>query len=108
MKSSQFKEFLSQLNLLTFKQKARVGEVLKHAQPVDGLLGNLGVANACRYFQSKEYYRWGCESGIQRYKCRSCGRTYNALTKTPVAKLRKKAQWLSNEEAISKIQSVTR
>ena len=100
MKSSQFKEFLSQLNLLTFKQKARVGEVLRHAQPVDGLLGNLGVANACRHCQSKEYYRWGCELGIQRYKCRSCGRTYNALTKTPLAKLRKKAQWLSNAEAM--------
>ena len=100
MKSSQFKEFLSQLNLLTFKQKARVGEVLRHAQPVDGLLGNLGVANACRHCQSKEYYRWGCESGIQRYKCRSCGRTYNALTKPPLAKLRKKTQWLSNAEAM--------
>ena len=55
MKSSQFKEFLSQLNLLTFNQKARVGEVLRHAQPADGLLGNLGVANACRHCQSKEF-----------------------------------------------------
>lgn len=100
MKSCQFKRFLSQLDFLTFKQKAALSTALKHVQPVDGVLGNLGVVNACKHCQSKRYYRWGYESGMQRYKCRLCGRTYNALTKTPLAKLHKKVQWLTNAEAM--------
>ena len=98
MKRRQFKRFLSQLYFLTFKQKATLSTALKHVQPVDGVLGNLGVVNACKHCQSKRYYRWGYESGMQRYKCRSCGRTYNALTNTPLAKLRKKEQWIKNAQ----------
>jgi hypothetical protein len=34
------------------------------------------------------------QSGLQRYRCRECKRTFNALTGTPLANLRKKALWL--------------
>jgi transposase-like protein len=39
--------------------------------------------------------RWGMASGLQRYKCKEdeCGKTFNALTKTPLARLRKKHLW---------------
>ncbi len=96
MKNREFKQFLSQLKTLTFKQKTMVSETLKHSKPIDGTLGNLGTTNECRHCHSKEYYRWGYESGIQRYKCKSCGRTYNALTNTPLSRLRKKEQWATN------------
>lgn len=96
MNKRQFKQFLNQLHRLTFKQKTLVFDTLKPMEPIDGMLGELGATKACRHCHSKHYYRWGYESGIQRYKCRSCGRTYNALTNTPLASLRKKEQWHSN------------
>jgi transposase-like protein len=37
--------------------------------------------------------RWGHRQGLQRYRCRDCKRTFNALTGTPLARLRKKELW---------------
>jgi transposase-like protein len=31
---------------------------------------------------------------LQRYKCRVCGVTFNALTGTPLARLRQREKWL--------------
>ena len=39
-------------------------------------------------------YRDGHASGLQRFRCRACGRTFNSLTGTPLARLRHKDQWL--------------
>jgi len=39
-------------------------------------------------------YRCGQASGLQRFRCLGCRRTYNALTGTPLARLRKKECWL--------------
>jgi len=37
--------------------------------------------------------RWGHRQGLQRFRCRGCGRTFNALSGTPLARLRKKELW---------------
>jgi transposase-like protein len=39
-------------------------------------------------------HRCGQASGLQRFRCLGCGRSYNALTGTPLARLRKKEHWL--------------
>jgi transposase-like protein len=40
-------------------------------------------------------HRCGQASGLQRFRCLGCGRSYNALTGTPLARLRKKERWLA-------------
>ncbi len=44
--------------------------------------------------------RNGSASGLQRYKCRDCDRTFNALTGTPLARLRQKSKWLTQAEVL--------
>jgi len=44
--------------------------------------------------------RNGRADGLQRFKCRSCSKTFNALTSTPLARLRMKGKWLTQAEAI--------
>lgn len=39
-------------------------------------------------------HRCGHASGLQRYRCLSCGCSFNALTGAPLARLRKRAHWL--------------
>ena len=39
----------------------------------------------------RDIVAWGSANDLARYRCKSCGRTFNALTKTPMARLRKKA-----------------
>lgn len=46
---------------------------------------------ACR---AERPYRHGLDRGIQRYRCRTCRKTFNALSGTPVSRLRHRAKWL--------------
>ena len=48
----------------------------------------------CPHCQGTRVYRHGHAAGLQRYRCRACRRTYNALTNTPLAGLRLREKWL--------------
>jgi transposase-like protein len=48
----------------------------------------------CPHCKSRHIYRHGQSNGLQRYRCQSCKKTYNALTETPLARLRKKEKWM--------------
>lgn len=50
----------------------------------------------CPYCESRHVYRHGKSDGLQRYRCLDCRKTYNALTHTPLARLRKKELWLQH------------
>ena len=49
---------------------------------------------ACPACHSTHCHRHGQAHGLQRYRCVPCGRTFNCLTGTPLARLRHKRQWL--------------
>ena len=48
----------------------------------------------CPFCNSFKKIKWGKRNLMQRYKCKECGKTFNSLTKTPLARLRKKENWL--------------
>jgi transposase-like protein len=48
----------------------------------------------CPHCGKGRIYKHGIRSGLQRYRCPQCRKTFNALTNTPLAKLRKKELWL--------------
>jgi transposase-like protein len=49
----------------------------------------------CPNCEGPTFYRHGFANGLQRYRCRSCGVTFNGLTGTPLARLRLKHRWLA-------------
>ncbi len=61
-----------------------------------------GVAehSCCPHCGGKEVVRNGSASGLQRFKCRGCAKTFNALTGTPLARLRMKGKWVAQAEAL--------
>ena len=64
-------------------------------------LGQCRVDSAgCPHCDSGDVVRWGRASDLPRYRCKSCLRTFNALSKTPLAKLRMKAKWAVQTEAL--------
>ena len=67
-------------------------------------LGTTGVervaAQGCPHCAGGEVVGWGRSHGLLRFRCKSCGRTFNALTKTPMAHLRKKEKWLEHARAM--------
>lgn len=52
----------------------------------------------CPHCGSESIGKWGSSCGLQRYRCKteSCHKTFNALTKTPLARLRKRHLWQAN------------
>ena len=47
----------------------------------------------CPHCLSGDVTHWGAAHGFPRYRCGSCRRTFNILTKTPLARLRNKERW---------------
>ena len=75
----------------------------KRGRQEDGL-GTTGVervaAQGCPHCAGREIVGWGRSHGLLRFRCKSCGRTFNTLTKTPMAHLRKKDRWLDHARAM--------
>ena len=57
-------------------------------------------SRGCPHCAGRVLVGWGHKNGMPRYRCKSCGRTFNALTKTPMARLRKKERWLEHAQAM--------
>ena len=82
------------------EHEERVG-VLSSLESIDDLqkICDLIEANQeevphCPFCSHTRIYKHGKRSGLQRYKCTECGKTFNALTGTPLARMRKKHLWL--------------
>jgi transposase-like protein len=54
----------------------------------------------CPHCGGRNLQRWGRSSGLPRYRCGACRRTFNGLTGTPLARLRKKEHWADQAEAL--------
>jgi len=54
----------------------------------------------CPHCEHTRIHKHGTSAGLQRYKCVSCGKTFNALTNTPLARMRKKELWLAYMECM--------
>ena len=47
-------------------------------------------AQGCPHCAGREVVGWGRSHGLLRFRCKSCRRTFNGLTKTPMAHLRRR------------------
>src|SRR5271165_5884820 len=54
----------------------------------------------CPHCDCRDVAPWGTASALPRYRCKTCRRTFNALTKTPLARLRMKDKWVMQVEAM--------
>ncbi len=62
----------------------------------------------CPHCDAKDVRPWGHASGLPRYRCADCRRTFNALTGTPLARLRHKDRWLDQARALITGESVAK
>lgn len=62
----------------------------------------------CPHCGGRDIVAWGRANAVARYRCKSCGRTFNPLTKTPMARLRKKERWLDHAQAMIEGTSVAK
>jgi transposase-like protein len=102
MNTFDFSVWLESLQQLTRNQRARLKETLSHAEHQQAIINILEQVKkpTCAHCQSLSLYRWGKRSGLQRYRCRDCGHTFNVLSGSSLAHLRHKELWLSYGQAL--------
>ena len=106
MKEIAFLKLLEQLSSLSPSQFERLCNHLQshEASTVEALL-SAERPHRCPHCQATDLRPWGSSHDLPRYRCRSCGRTSNPLTGTPLAHLRMRDRWLRYAQAL--IEGVT-
>ena len=103
MKANEFKQILSNLNNLTRPQDRILKQELKKMDQKKIVAKSLetSVKNLeCFHCKSKEFIRWGYQSDLQRYKCKKCNKTFNSLSGSPLANLKRKGHWLDYSKCL--------
>jgi transposase-like protein len=74
------------------------------AAPAQDVLSQIGQArqakHGCPSCGGDDICRWGRASGKPRYRCASCGKTFNPLTGTPLAGLHYPERWPDQARAL--------
>ncbi|NQZ60786.1 MAG: IS1 family transposase, partial [Crocosphaera sp.] len=102
MKLNLFTEVLRSISKLTINQKHiiehRIHDEIKRGDTDVRIDECKGDDIQCPHCGSSHIGKWGASAGLQRYRCKNedCCRTFNALTKTPLAGLRKRSLWQAN------------
>jgi len=79
---------------------AAPGHRAADTRSVASIGGHKVAVTGCPRCGHAEGVRWGASSGLPRYRCKACARTFNALTKTPLARLRMREKWATQADAM--------
>src|SRR5437763_4336971 len=104
MKAKEFRALLAELGVLTPVQRnallAALSSPRSAGDVVELIEAEFAKAPACGHCGSEAFSKWGVATGMKRYMCKACERTFNALTGTPLAHLQKREKWLEYAHAI--------
>lgn len=104
MKAQDFRALVEQLGDLTEVQRGALVDALSANGSGDEVIAlietRFAAAPACGHCGEVDFKPWGSASGLKRYMCKACDRTFNALTGTPLAGLRLREKWLDYARAL--------
>jgi transposase-like protein len=110
MDREDYVAWLSQIDELSAAQRAEAGRSLAGQLPFETVVGLLeervGVDRRCPHCAAPGAVIRGRSNGLRRYFCRGCGKTFNCLTGTPLARLRHKELWTEFGASLSKGETV--
>jgi transposase-like protein len=98
MKTQDFRDLIEQLGDLTNVQRTALTAALagegSENEAIAMIETRFAAEPCCGHCASKRFGTWGHASGLRRYKCKDCNRTFNALTGTPLAQLHRRDAWI--------------
>jgi len=105
MNKQDFNKLLTEIKGLNFSEIEKIKSILEQSGDENKVLSMIEARfqeqDCCPHCFSENYSRFGFAHGLQRYRCKSCNKTFNALTKTPLARKRNKDKWLTYLSAIT-------
>ena len=110
MQAREMKQLMTMACRLTPSRRQTVVSSLAsgvaHCEALELVQGRLGQAPSCPKCRGAKVVRNGQADGLPRYKCRGCGVSFNALTGTPLARLRHRDKWMLQSQALDQGLSV--
>lgn len=98
MKRSEYLQLLARVDELTDRQKeellSALGGQSEAAASVATVEQGVGEDRRCPHCDTPGARSHGKTRGLQRYRCKSCDRTFNAVSGTPLCGLHRKERWL--------------
>lgn len=99
-----FRAWLSGMDDLTAEQREEVQEILDGREPgeevTSAIEDRLTAERCCPCCGTGSGVKRGIANGLRRYRCKACGKSFNALTGTPLARLRHKERWLDFAQSL--------
>ena len=107
MDHERFRDWLSHVDGLTPAQREEVMAALS-GRPGRGLAGGDRTrrGRSAALCGSGGAVSRGKARGLRRYRCKACGKTFGALTGTPLSGLHRKERWLSFGKALAQGETV--
>ena len=101
MKVKEFRIILQKSESLSDSQRRELAAKLNVEKTQDAPPAITDATpSCCPHCDHQGLQKWGNASGLQRWRCKDCRKTFNILTGTPLARLRKKEKWLDNAKAM--------
>ena len=105
MEARDFQSLVEQLGELTTGQREALVEAIKRKSSVNDAIAlietRFAAAPRCGHCRSERVATWAKPNPLTRYKCKACGKTFNALTSTPLARLHRRDAWLKYAQALA-------
>jgi transposase-like protein len=100
-----FRAWLSGMDNLTADQREEVQAILHGREPgaevTAAIEDRLTAERCCPHCGTRGAVKRGSANGLRRYRCKACSKSFNALTGTPLARLRHKARWFDFAQALT-------
>ncbi len=111
VRSREFSKLVESLGGLNPRQLAVLSEhveLLNGQHEIQGLVSErLAYERACPHCENPLFAKWGyTPAGEQRYRCKSCRKSFTGLTGTPFARIHDKALLLANASCMKERLSV--
>lgn len=110
MKGREFKALLKQVSEMSQGQREKLSSVLAQAalqEDVAGFIDTQDVLVQCPDCAATAVQKYGVVSGLQRYRCKACRRSFNRLSGTPFSRLRQKEKWLAAMDGLARKDSLS-
>lgn len=104
MRQQQMTRLIHSLPQLTHHQRQQLAGSLQalmdRSEAASVVEAHIGAARTCPRCGSPQLVKNGSANGLQRFKCRQCARTFNALTGTPLARLHLRDKWMGQAQVL--------
>ena len=99
MDGAIYQKWIEDIDALSEAQREEVQKILagrsSEAEVIAAVEGRLLADRVCPLCQRQGVVCRGRANGLRRFSCAGCGKTFNALTGTPLANLHYKGRWFA-------------